>query len=465
MKNIYFIAFCIIFSNAVIAQTDLDQDWMDDAWEAQVGLNAADENDAYKDIDGDNITNLFEYKLGSDPTDPNSPYTINFNPEEDLKSVLQSAPKGSVIRIPEGTHSLEWLKFFREDYNVMIQGGWSSDFSTYDPEVHRTVLDGGDFTVFNFGFLRNSTNVFIVEGLATRNNKDIFAPFDISFSDTSSTFVGIHRCHVSGMESGLKFAMYDNAIAQLSVTKNYLVENIGQGIDVTATDDVTTNFKILNNTIANNTLNSSGFFSGSGLEFTTLNNATMSVDFRNNIVWGNEKNAYELSGYGNPIEFTQYDYNLVMGNIDQKGDVNLPEPCCAKNTNPLFEEGSFKLSKNSNCIDQGMNLGFDFEGTGIDIGAHEYASITTSNKVARIDNLIKVFPNPASHNLNFTISSEIKGGIFVNIYTIDGKKIISKQYESNIGLFKIPISNLAKGSYILKVNNKEFTTSNLVQKI
>lgn len=465
MNKVYLVSLSLLFIGSLCAQTDLDQDWMDDAWESTYGLNSADESDAYKDSDGDHILNLFEYKLGSDPSNPESPFKINYNPNDDLKSVLLNAPAGSVIRIPSGTHKLEWLKFFREDYSVMLQGGWSSDFSEYNPEAHKTVLDGGDFTVFSFGFLRQSNNVFVVEGVTTQNNKDIFSSYDVSFSDTTTNFLGVHRCLISGMESGLKFSNYDNAKTQISISKSYIVNNVGQGIDVTATDNITVDFKILNNTIANNTFNETGFFSGSALELTTLNNGSMTVDLRNNLIWGNEKGAFELSGFGNPIQFVQYDYNLVQGGLLKSGDVELPNPCCQKNSDPSFIDGTFKLSENSTCIDQGMKIGFDYMGDGVDIGAHEFQTQVSKTQLVQVDHLLKVFPNPVIEKLNFTISSEIRDDIKVEVYSINGKKMLESTYTKNLGLYKIDTDIFAKGTYLLNVSNGTFTASKIFQKI
>jgi Right handed beta helix region/Putative metal-binding motif len=51
--------------------TDDDNDGMIDDWEISFELNSL-ENDAKDDPDGDGFTNIREYRLGTDPTDPNS---------------------------------------------------------------------------------------------------------------------------------------------------------------------------------------------------------------------------------------------------------------------------------------------------------------------------------------------------------------------------------------------------------
>ncbi len=48
---------------------DTDKDGMDDGWEVRFGLNPLSNSDAMQDLDSDDYTNLDEYKAGTDPTD------------------------------------------------------------------------------------------------------------------------------------------------------------------------------------------------------------------------------------------------------------------------------------------------------------------------------------------------------------------------------------------------------------
>jgi len=59
------------------AEADTDKDGMPDAWEIKYGLNPNDPSDAAKDLNGNGISNLDEYKRGLDPTDTTKPVVVS----------------------------------------------------------------------------------------------------------------------------------------------------------------------------------------------------------------------------------------------------------------------------------------------------------------------------------------------------------------------------------------------------
>jgi hypothetical protein len=61
----------IFFHHTNWVDQDTDHDAMPDGWEVNNGLDPS-KNDAPADADGDGFSNLREYHLGTDPSDPSS---------------------------------------------------------------------------------------------------------------------------------------------------------------------------------------------------------------------------------------------------------------------------------------------------------------------------------------------------------------------------------------------------------
>lgn len=77
---------------------------------------------------------------------------------------------------------------------------------------------------------------------------------------------------------------------------------------------------------------------------------------------------------------------------------------------------------------------------------------------------INIFPNPAHDFVNLQLSNAIKGHFEVEIYGMNGRKIRQFSFTKSDSFFqkKLNISDLKKGTYLLKIVNEE---EQLIRKI
>ncbi len=66
-----------IQESGVVGQLDADKDGMPDSYEIANGFNPNDASDAAKDFDGDGVSNLDEYKVGTNPVDVTKPTIVS----------------------------------------------------------------------------------------------------------------------------------------------------------------------------------------------------------------------------------------------------------------------------------------------------------------------------------------------------------------------------------------------------
>ncbi len=72
---------------------DADKDGMPDDWEVKYGLNPGDASDAAKDLNGNGISNLDEFKLGLDPRDVTKPTIVSAKVSASFTTVVVTYSK------------------------------------------------------------------------------------------------------------------------------------------------------------------------------------------------------------------------------------------------------------------------------------------------------------------------------------------------------------------------------------
>ncbi len=152
---------------------------MTDAWETTHGLNPNNPDDAFTDLDGDRVPNLWEYARGTDPTDPQSKPAWDAvvdgsltasDPQQGLYKTLQEAYDAlsdgayrSLVRIKPGYYHGGWT-----GAGDPKKAAWLGDLGpekatvaadSIDPVVvltDETVLDGIEITagddLMHYGF-------------------------------------------------------------------------------------------------------------------------------------------------------------------------------------------------------------------------------------------------------------------------------------------------------------------------
>jgi Ig-like domain-containing protein/thrombospondin type 3 repeat protein len=94
---------------------DTDGDGMPDAWEATYALNASDPSDAPQDADGDGLTNLQEYRAGTNPRD-----NLSYLKIESIESELATSGSMRVnfIAVSNRTYTLQYR-------DSLLPGNWT----------------------------------------------------------------------------------------------------------------------------------------------------------------------------------------------------------------------------------------------------------------------------------------------------------------------------------------------------
>ena len=104
-------AFGSTFSRAqLVLSIDSDGDGLPDQWETNLGLNTNDLTDALLDLDGDGVSNVEEYRSGSNPTNAASVLRISTALSENMLSLTFDAEsnKTYTVQRSENPEAGQW---------------------------------------------------------------------------------------------------------------------------------------------------------------------------------------------------------------------------------------------------------------------------------------------------------------------------------------------------------------------
>jgi uncharacterized repeat protein (TIGR02543 family) len=372
---------------------DTDDDGMPDSWELANGLDSNNPDDAWFDPDGDKVVNLFEYQLGGAPNNSLKPLVVTVAPSGAdyayISTAIDSVAPGTVIRVAGGLYYLNYTTFSSKI--VMIQGGWSSDFSKRDLELYPTTFDGrmqDEILYFSIG---SGKSVIILDGINFIKGNGYFGAVNLLAEGSVLMKTSIFNCSITESESAycdyggvLKMNNWDSSESDRTIANTVIAGNGASGIYSQITDYTTAHWRIINTTISQN-LNGGGH-NGYGIEALTFDYRGLTAHIYNSILWGNEQDDISIR---RNITF-KVDHSDIGNVYVYLGAVYLPS-AEVMNINPLFinpANDDFHLGVSSPLIDEGTNQGIpliDFEGdpritdgdvdgtATVDMGADEYA--------------------------------------------------------------------------------------------
>ena len=333
------------------------------------------------------MVNLFEFQLGSDPNNSATPAVVRVAPSgadhTDVATAIDAVDPGTVIRVAGGSYAVNYRTF--SEKVVMIQGGWSPDFSERELSVYPTSFDGGLQDEVLYFSIDSGSPVIILDGLHLLRGKDSFGAVNLSAKGTAVMKTSILNTTIMESESTFGFGSVlnmnnsDTSTSDRTIANTVIGHNGSSGVRGTITDTAMSHWRIINTTISNN-LNSGGS-NGYGIDTFTLGDGVLTARISNSIIWGNEQADINIRSN---ITF-EVDHSDI-GNVNSSPAENYLPGAGVINVDPLFADpanGDFRLGDSSPAIDAGINLGvptIDLDGQrrifgpAVDMGAYEFGA-------------------------------------------------------------------------------------------
>lgn len=471
------VLFCIlvfIVNGSVLAQLDSwdsDQDAMPNAWEYYRELHFDNPKDAWKDPDGDGICNVYEYYLGSDPQDPDQPRILEYDGQEPLSSFIRTAPRGSVLRIPEGEYVLNYKhESYGEPPRYLIQGGWNADFTEQDHCKFLTVFNGANKgPIFDFLVATGNSSSLILDGLTLINGKNSAVRY---ISYVPKTQLMLANTTVVSNSASRTSAVIDyedgdfTLISDLILINSIVADNQGTGLLVVQRANLS-NLKVLHTVIGYNrpaTNDELPHDSGYGMVFMPEADSAVHVQMANSILWGNYlADVWLYDKEQKPV--------VVNSRFNVYGYVKKEHPSDAFNDpsdtglDPVLirQSGQYYLGPGSPAKGSGESVGFS-EKENPDVGIITCGDPLTTSVFERerlVDRLL-VFPNPSGQWTNLTFEWNDAGHLRAEVFDPLGRWVHSVSLghiSPGTHRINIPLDGLSNGSYRLQLYSGEQAAS------
>jgi len=279
---------------------------------------------------------------------------------------------------------------------------------------------------------------FIMQG----NSIGKLSMIDCRIDSCSSTFSFGGAAHIFN---------WDTSNSEIFLVKTAIVADSSCGIYNQSTDNAIAKWKLINLTISGN--QSIDASEGYGISSIGNNTGILSVNIKNSIIWGNQKDAIKVSAFSQtPIAITS-----SYSNIDNV-TINNPNTYTAGtamlNSNPLFVNTSasnFYLTGSSPCINAGIDVGFAYYSAAPEMGAYEFGSVGINEYVN--NSSFSISPNPMNDYSIIRIKDNFIGGQ-IRIIDLLGREV--KMVNVDAQEIIIEKTDLSAGTYFVQLlSNKE----------
>jgi hypothetical protein len=430
---------------------DLDDDGMPDDWEIIHSLNPTDPKDAMFDTDNDQVINLFEYGLGSDPLSIMSPNVINAYIGMNIGSAIAATSTPTVIRFFGGNWNVNYNGYAAR--SVMLQGGWDASFNIRDFN-NPTYFNGqhaSEIIALNW---ISGNGAFILDNIHLINGNGDNGSIKFLIHQSAHAFLGLENCSVTQSSSmttyggAINVLSWDSSMTDVSLINCLIADCQSTAISSHTTETAYSKCRLINNTITHNYNTTVNCY---GVDGFTLDDGVLKINFINTIIYNNQDEAIALSAHaGGTINASSSFSDFDILSIDASVSYS-PGPGLIS-VDPLFISpgADYHLQPGSACIDSGTDIGIDFTGASPDIGVYEFGLSTSITDIIRTgfflinnitnDNLF--IQNLYSLNFDYQIFN--LEGILMNCgHLTPSAKFITAQ-------------NLCSGIYFLKMNSEVF---------
>jgi len=408
---------------------DADDDGMDDFWEMQNGLDPDDPEDAFEDLDGDHVINLFEYQMDGDPNNMSSPASINYDTMGGTLQDLLRDNDGSniLIKVAEGTYFEHSIVFYTTDTKIMIQGGWSTDFTDFDPDTYPTIFDGSleDEVIYisTSASSQAGSLVAILDGLQLINGSGDGTFGNITLIGRVNHDFSIYRCKVSGgIDRGMGILNWGGD-GRVTIAQVECYDIVKECVYTQNTNNGNICWRDYNNTFTDNILG--------GIDGFTLDSQTK-LDYKATNCIYREQGISLIRNVDLSI------FNCNINTFPTTPDVD------SLHTENLIDEDSkfvdatthnYQLMADSPCVDSGIPVGLMYSGPNPDIGANE---LLVSSRINKVNEIIKidVYPNPTVDKVRL---SEYLDSY--RLYDLNGKIVLKGKETNSINLSHLPTGN------------------------